>query len=106
MFSQHQPRGQVAREKTNSRDDKTSIADGYEKSSAMRSSGRSLHAGERVGGADGAAARLGMNRTTFPLRNEKIRPSLQNSTMNRSLPLHPLALTLCTFDGFDPFQLF
>jgi formate hydrogenlyase transcriptional activator len=62
---------QVAGERTNSRSDKTSVADEYE-SKQRDEIIRALTACKgRVGGAHGAAARLGMNRTTFLSRMKK-----------------------------------
>jgi formate hydrogenlyase transcriptional activator len=62
---------QVAGERTNSRSDKTSVADEYE-SKQRDEIMRALTACKgRVGGAHGAAARLGMNRTTFLSRMKK-----------------------------------
>jgi formate hydrogenlyase transcriptional activator len=62
---------QVAGERTNSRSDKTSVADEYE-SNQRDEIIRALTACKgRVGGAHGAAARLGMNRTTFLSRMKK-----------------------------------
>jgi len=62
---------QVAGEKTNSRSDKTSIADGY----ARKQRDAIVHAltesKGRVGGPHGAAARLGTNRTTLLARMKK-----------------------------------
>jgi formate hydrogenlyase transcriptional activator len=62
---------QVAGERTNSRSDKTNVADEYE-SKQRDEIIRALTACKgRVGGAHGAAARLGMNRTTFLSRMKK-----------------------------------
>ena len=62
---------QVARERTSSRDDKTSIADEYERKQRDEIIRALTACRGRVGGADGAAARLGMNRTTFLSRMKK-----------------------------------
>jgi len=62
---------QVAGEGTNSRSDKNSVADEYERKQRDQIM-RALTASKgRVGGADGAAARLGMNRTTLLSRMKK-----------------------------------
>jgi formate hydrogenlyase transcriptional activator len=62
---------QVARERTSWRDDKTSVPEEYERKQRDEII-RALTACEgRVGGADGAAARLGTNRTTFLSRMKK-----------------------------------
>jgi formate hydrogenlyase transcriptional activator len=59
-------------ERTNSQDDKASVADEYERRQRDEII-RALRACQgRVGGADGAAARLGMNRTTFVSRMKKL----------------------------------
>ena len=64
---------QVAGEKTNSQSDQTSVADEYERRQRDEII-RALTAFKgRVGGADGAAASLGMNRTTFLSRMKKFR---------------------------------
>jgi formate hydrogenlyase transcriptional activator len=58
-------------DRSNSRSDKTSIADEYERKQRDEII-RALTASKgRVGGADGAAARLGMHRTTFVSRMKK-----------------------------------
>jgi formate hydrogenlyase transcriptional activator len=62
---------QVAGERTNSRDDKTSVADEYERKQRAEIIRALTACKGRVGGADGAAARLGMNRTTFLSRMKK-----------------------------------
>jgi transcriptional regulator with GAF, ATPase, and Fis domain len=67
---QHQME-QVAREETRSRDDKTSIADEYERKQRDEIVQALTACKGRVGGADGAAARLGMHRTTFVSRMKK-----------------------------------
>jgi formate hydrogenlyase transcriptional activator len=62
---------QVAGERADSQSDPTSVADEYERRQRDEII-RSLTACKgRVGGADGAAARLGMNRTTFLSRMKK-----------------------------------
>jgi len=62
---------QVAGESTNSRSDKSSVADEYERKQRDQII-RALTASKgRVGGADGAAARLGTNRTTLLSRMKK-----------------------------------
>jgi formate hydrogenlyase transcriptional activator len=62
---------QVAGERTDSQSDQTSVADEYERKQRDEII-RSLTACKgRVGGADGAAASLGMNRTTFLSRMKK-----------------------------------
>src|SRR6266850_377403 len=62
---------QVAGERTNSRSDKGSVADEYERKQRDQII-RALAASKgRVGGADGAAARLGTNRTTLLSRMKK-----------------------------------
>jgi formate hydrogenlyase transcriptional activator len=62
---------QVGGERTNSRSDKSSVADEYARKQRDEIV-RALSACQgRVGGADGAAARLGMNRTTFLSRMKK-----------------------------------
>jgi formate hydrogenlyase transcriptional activator len=62
---------QVTGERTDPQSDQTSVADEYER----RQRGEIVRAltacNGRVGGADGAAARLGMNRTTFLSRMKK-----------------------------------
>jgi formate hydrogenlyase transcriptional activator len=62
---------EVVRERTNSPSNKTSVADEYERKQRDEII-RALTASKgRVGGADGAAARLGMNRTTLLSRMKK-----------------------------------
>jgi len=58
-------------EGTNSRDDKTSVADEYERKQRDEIIQALIACKGRVGGAGGAAARLGMNRTTFLSRMKK-----------------------------------
>ena len=61
----------VVEERTDSQSDQTSVADEYERRQRDEIV-RALTARKgRVGGADGAAARLGMNRTTFLSRMKK-----------------------------------
>jgi formate hydrogenlyase transcriptional activator len=62
---------QVAGERTNSRSDKSSVADEYEKKQRDQIIRALAACKGRVGGADGAAARLGMNRTTLLSRMKK-----------------------------------
>src|SRR5580692_2660515 len=62
---------QVAGERTNSRSDKGSVADEYEKKQRDQIIRALTACKGRVGGADGAAARLGMNRTTLLSRMKK-----------------------------------
>jgi formate hydrogenlyase transcriptional activator len=62
---------QVDRERSGSRDDKASIADEYERKQRDQIIRALTTCKGRVGGADGAAARLGMNRTTFLSRMKK-----------------------------------
>jgi len=62
---------QVAGERTDSRSDKTSVADEYERRQRDEIVRALTACKGRVGGADGAAARLGMNRTTFLSRMKK-----------------------------------
>jgi formate hydrogenlyase transcriptional activator len=56
---------QVAGERTNSQADKTSVADDYERKQRDEIIRALTACKGRVGGADGTAARLGMNRTTY-----------------------------------------
>jgi formate hydrogenlyase transcriptional activator len=56
---------------TDSRDDKTSVADEYERKQRDEIIRALTACKGRVGGDDGAAARLGMNRTTFLSRMKK-----------------------------------
>jgi formate hydrogenlyase transcriptional activator len=56
---------------TDSRDDKTSVADEYERKQRDEIIRALTACKGRVGGADGAAARLEMNRTTFLSRMKK-----------------------------------
>jgi formate hydrogenlyase transcriptional activator len=62
---------QVAEERTNSRSDKSSVADEYETKQRNQIIRALTACKGRVGGADGAAARLGMNRTTLLSRMKK-----------------------------------
>jgi formate hydrogenlyase transcriptional activator len=61
----------VAGETTNSRADKISVADEYERKQIDEIVHALTACKGRVGGADGAAARLGMNRTTLLSRMKK-----------------------------------
>jgi formate hydrogenlyase transcriptional activator len=62
---------QLSGEETSSRDNKTSVADEYERKQRDEIIQALTACKGRVGGADGAAARLGMNRTTFLSRMKK-----------------------------------
>jgi formate hydrogenlyase transcriptional activator len=62
---------QVAGERTDSQSDQTSVADEYERRQRDQIIGALTACNGRVGGADGAAASLGMNRTTFLSRMKK-----------------------------------
>src|SRR6266436_325052 len=62
---------QVAGERTDSQSDQTSVADEYERRQRDEIARALTACNGRVGGADGAAARLGMNRTTFLSRMKK-----------------------------------
>jgi formate hydrogenlyase transcriptional activator len=62
---------QVAGEITDSQSDQTSVADEYERRQRDEIIRALTACKGRVGGADGAAARLGMNRTTFLSRMKK-----------------------------------
>src|SRR5271170_5771251 len=62
---------QVAGERTNSRSDKSSVADEYVRKQRDEIVRALTACKGRVGGADGAAARLGMNRTTLLSRMKK-----------------------------------
>jgi formate hydrogenlyase transcriptional activator len=62
---------QVAGERANSRSDKSSVADEYERKQRDQIIRALTACKGRVGGADGAAARLGMNRTTLLSRMKK-----------------------------------
>jgi formate hydrogenlyase transcriptional activator len=62
---------QVAEERTDSQSDQTSVADEYERRQRDEIVRALTACNGRVGGADGAAARLGMNRTTFLSRMKK-----------------------------------
>jgi len=61
----------VAGERTDSQSDQTSVADEYERRQRDEIVRALTACNGRVGGADGAAARLGMNRTTFLSRMKK-----------------------------------
>ena len=63
---------QVAGERTDARSDKTSVADEYERKQRGEIIRALTACKGRVGGADGAAARLGVNRTTFLARMKKL----------------------------------
>jgi formate hydrogenlyase transcriptional activator len=63
---------QVAEERTNSGADKGSVADEYEKKQRDQIIRALTACKGRVGGADGAAARLGTNRTTLLSRMKKL----------------------------------
>jgi formate hydrogenlyase transcriptional activator len=62
---------QVAEERAGSRSDKTSVADEYVRKQRDKIIQTLTVCKGRVGGADGAAARLGMNRTTLLSRMKK-----------------------------------
>ncbi len=62
---------QVAGERTNSQSDQTSVADEYTRKQRNQIVQALAACRGRVGGADGAAARLGMNRTTLLSRMKK-----------------------------------
>jgi formate hydrogenlyase transcriptional activator len=62
---------QVAEERADSRSDRTSVADGYARKQHDEIIKALTACKGRVGGADGAAARLGMNRTTLLSRMKK-----------------------------------
>jgi formate hydrogenlyase transcriptional activator len=62
---------QVAGERTNSQSDKTSVADEYTRKQHDQIVQALAASRGRVGGTDGAAARLGMNRTTLLSRMKK-----------------------------------
>jgi formate hydrogenlyase transcriptional activator len=61
----------ISGEKTNSRSDRTSVADEYERRQRDEIIRALAVCKGRVGGADGAAARLGVNRTTLLWRMKK-----------------------------------
>jgi formate hydrogenlyase transcriptional activator len=63
---------QVAGERTDSQSDQTSVADKYERRQRDQIIGALTACKGRVGGTDGAAASLGMNRTTFLSRMKKL----------------------------------
>src|SRR5580692_4512900 len=58
-------------ERTNSQSDKTSVLDGYERRQCEEIIAALIACKGRVGGTNGAAARLGVNRTTFLARMKK-----------------------------------
>ena len=62
---------QVVEERTNSASDTTSLRDEYERRRRNEIMRAVTACKGRVGGPDGAAARLGMNRTTFFSRMKK-----------------------------------
>ena len=62
---------QADAEKSNSRTDKSSVADEYERNQREQIVRALTACRGRVGGGDGAAARLGMNRTTLISRMKK-----------------------------------
>src|ERR1700756_5205899 len=62
---------QLAGERTDSQSDQTSVADEYERRQRDEIVRALTACNGRVGGADGAAASLGMNRTTFLSRMKK-----------------------------------
>src|ERR1700758_5433677 len=62
---------QLAGERTDSQSDQTSVADEYERRQRDENVRALTACNGRVGGVDGAAARLGMNRTTFLSRMKK-----------------------------------
>jgi len=62
---------QAVREKTNSRNDESSVADEYARKQRDEIVQALTECKGRVGGADGAAARLQMNRTTLLSRMKK-----------------------------------
>jgi len=68
--SQHEV-DQVAGERINSRNEKTSVADEYERKQRDEIIRALTACKGRVGGTDGAAVRLGMNRTTLLSRMKK-----------------------------------
>jgi transcriptional regulator with GAF, ATPase, and Fis domain len=63
---------QVDEERTNSRSEKGSVADEYERKQRDQIIRALTACKGRVGGADGAATRLGMNRTTLLSRMKKL----------------------------------
>jgi formate hydrogenlyase transcriptional activator len=68
----HHEAEEVAGERTNSRSDKTSVADEYERKQRDEIIRALTACKGRVGGDDGAAERLGMNRTTLLSRMKKL----------------------------------
>jgi transcriptional regulator with GAF, ATPase, and Fis domain len=69
--SDQQEASQTAGDTTNSRSDKISVLDEYERKQRDEIIQALTACKGRVGGADGAAARLQMNRTTFVSRMKK-----------------------------------
>jgi formate hydrogenlyase transcriptional activator len=67
------PQQQVAGDRANSQPEKASVADDYDRKQRDEIIRALTACKGRVGGADGAAARLGMNRTTFLSRMKKFR---------------------------------
>jgi formate hydrogenlyase transcriptional activator len=67
----HQEASEIEKAGANSLSDKTSIVDGYEKQQHDQIIRALTSCKGRVGGAEGAAACLGMNRTTFLSRMKK-----------------------------------
>jgi formate hydrogenlyase transcriptional activator len=70
-LADHHEAEEVAGERTNSRSDKNSVADEYERKQRDEIIRALTACKGRVGGADGAAARLGMNRTTLLSRMKR-----------------------------------
>ena len=69
--AEHHSVEQLAGERTDSQSDQTSVADEYERRQRDEIIRALTACKGRVGGADGAAASLGMNRTTFLSRMKK-----------------------------------
>jgi formate hydrogenlyase transcriptional activator len=69
--TEHRQVEQVAGERTDSQSDKTSVADEYTRKQRDQIVQALAACRGRVGGTDGAAARLGMNRTTLLSRMKK-----------------------------------
>jgi len=63
---------QLGEERTNCQNDKISVLDEYERRQRNRIIGALTACSGRVGGVDGAAAHLGMNRTTLLARMKKL----------------------------------